>query len=342
MSGNGFGAESGYNSRGEEESFVTGLLPEPNGMLPSDRFVRFSVGAVGAPPDASTLRVTAGGLVAYDGSTGTFSSVFSTSTVSAASDGSIAFAVKRTGSYPGRVATFLVEGSSTYGIPILFSWVVTVQSLTAYPPMPSGLELGRVPIQRLSGEVQTGILGGAAGLVFASPALVAPNSGSQVDVDKAEITSHAGDWYVLDPGTNPRPFLWGPPPSIPSGRVFPPDFSPPDYEPVWGDPGYAFMRTTPHAVGRMSATKAISGTSNSAGLILVTTSSPHGYSTGDSVTVEHVNGTVEANGTWTVTVTGASTFTLDGSSFVNPFAASTPPGVAHSFRSGTDVAVILY
>lgn len=46
--------------------------------------------------------------------------------------------------------------------------------------------------------------------------------------------------------------------------------------------------------------------------VTVTTTANHGYGTGDVVTISGVAGLVGANGTWTITRTGATTFTLDG------------------------------
>lgn len=48
--------------------------------------------------------------------------------------------------------------------------------------------------------------------------------------------------------------------------------------------------------------------------IEITTDAPHGLTSGDVVDIESVEGTTAANGTWEVTVTGASTFQLDTSS----------------------------
>lgn len=56
--------------------------------------------------------------------------------------------------------------------------------------------------------------------------------------------------------------------------------------------------------------------------IEITTSGAHGLNTGDLVIIAGVLGTTEANGPWQITKTGANTFTLDGSSFQNAFAAS--------------------
>lgn len=47
--------------------------------------------------------------------------------------------------------------------------------------------------------------------------------------------------------------------------------------------------------------------------IAITTSAAHGYLTGDSVTIVGVGGNTAANGTWTITVTGTTTFTLNTS-----------------------------
>jgi surface protein len=57
----------------------------------------------------------------------------------------------------------------------------------------------------------------------------------------------------------------------------------------------------------------VSGTSNSGGLIRVTTSVAHGLTTGNSVFIYGVNGTTNANGTWTVTVISTTIIELQGS-----------------------------
>jgi len=55
------------------------------------------------------------------------------------------------------------------------------------------------------------------------------------------------------------------------------------------------------------------------GVISVTTSTHHNFATGDTVDIASVTGTTEANGTWTVTKTSNTTFTLDGSTFANAY-----------------------
>ena len=59
-------------------------------------------------------------------------------------------------------------------------------------------------------------------------------------------------------------------------------------------------------------TRSVTGASNTTP-ITITTSSIHGYSTGDTVVITAVAGNTNANGTWEITVTGTGTFTLDGS-----------------------------
>ena len=57
------------------------------------------------------------------------------------------------------------------------------------------------------------------------------------------------------------------------------------------------------------------------GLIEITTAAAHGMITGAIVDISGVLGTVAANNSWTITVTGPSTFTLDGSVFDAPWMA---------------------
>lgn len=59
-------------------------------------------------------------------------------------------------------------------------------------------------------------------------------------------------------------------------------------------------------------------TNSGTGLILVTMAA-HGWVTGQMVYIDSVTGTTEANGTWTITVVDADTFTLNGSTFVHTY-----------------------
>lgn len=66
--------------------------------------------------------------------------------------------------------------------------------------------------------------------------------------------------------------------------------------------------------------------------IAITTASPHGLSTGAQVAITAVHGNLAANGYWTVTSTGANTFTLNGSTGSGAY---TSGGYAYSIPSTT-------
>src|SRR6185312_5044477 len=68
---------------------------------------------------------------------------------------------------------------------------------------------------------------------------------------------------------------------------------------------------------RKQLSRAITGAVTHGGLIQIT-SAAHGFNTEDRITITGVGGTVEANGNnWRITVTGANTFDLQGSTFTN-------------------------
>ena len=61
----------------------------------------------------------------------------------------------------------------------------------------------------------------------------------------------------------------------------------------------------------------VSSTASAGGLIKITTSAAHKLTTGAIVTIAGVTGTVEANGTWTITVVDSTHFDLNGSVYTN-------------------------
>lgn len=63
--------------------------------------------------------------------------------------------------------------------------------------------------------------------------------------------------------------------------------------------------------GPLQATTSITGATNATPIAITVTA--HGYATGDTVVITGVGGNTNANGTWEITVTGANTFTLNGS-----------------------------
>lgn len=60
-------------------------------------------------------------------------------------------------------------------------------------------------------------------------------------------------------------------------------------------------------------------TSNAGGGIAIQTTVAHGLTTGDWVTIGQVNGTTEANGTWSISVVDSTHFTLDGSTYTHAY-----------------------
>lgn len=66
----------------------------------------------------------------------------------------------------------------------------------------------------------------------------------------------------------------------------------------------------------VAVTSVVGATGGTSGLIKITAAN-HGLTTGDKVIVADVQGTVEANGYFTVTVIDPATFTLDSTTFVN-------------------------
>ena len=68
------------------------------------------------------------------------------------------------------------------------------------------------------------------------------------------------------------------------------------------------------------------------GLIKITTSSAHGLTTGDYVTIEGVTGTVEANQTAYITVVDSTNFTIDDSTFENAYVSGGVVALAPSYE----------
>lgn len=86
--------------------------------------------------------------------------------------------------------------------------------------------------------------------------------------------------------------------------------------------GTVLTATRPTLSSTQSGTKAITDATN-ATPIVVTTAAAHGLTTGDNLTIELVQGNTATNGTWLVTVTGATTFSLNGSEGDGAYIAAT-------------------
>lgn len=66
-------------------------------------------------------------------------------------------------------------------------------------------------------------------------------------------------------------------------------------------------------------TRNVTGAVSAGGLIKITTSTSHLFSTSDIVTLQNVGGVPAANGTWVITVVDSTHFTLNGSTFSGTF-----------------------
>lgn len=82
-----------------------------------------------------------------------------------------------------------------------------------------------------------------------------------------------------------------------------------------GKPGKDTLLASPNNWTITDGLLNVSGTSNNGGLIRVTTSAVHGFTTGNSVYIYGVNGTTNANGTWTITVVSTTVIELQGSTY---------------------------
>lgn len=88
---------------------------------------------------------------------------------------------------------------------------------------------------------------------------------------------------------------------------------------VVGQPGQLYANFLTITASMIGPTVAVANCTSSAGLIEVQVASATGLLTGASVTLSNVLGTVEANGTWVITVVDATHFTLNGSTFTNTY-----------------------
>jgi hypothetical protein len=75
---------------------------------------------------------------------------------------------------------------------------------------------------------------------------------------------------------------------------------------------------------------------NGAGLIRISTAVPHGFTTGDRVSLGNVGGTVEANRGWTITRIDASNFDLQGSTYSHGYASGGTAIKVTNVSTGTD------
>lgn len=114
--------------------------------------------------------------------------------------------------------------------------------------------IGEVSLSQLSGEGPEELLAGAKGQVFVSPAYDVARSGNSLDLDSLEVRVVTTDSYASPDAIGPnsynrRPFLFGPPPAVPSTRAWPPNLDPVNYMPTPGDPIYGLAASQPQVKG---------------------------------------------------------------------------------------------
>lgn len=92
--------------------------------------------------------------------------------------------------------------------------------------------------------------------------------------------------------------------------------------------------------GTLATRIAILSITDSSTLIRVATNGVHGLADGDRVIIAGVNGTIEANGFWTVTVVNTTEFTLDNSVHTNDWinGGAVYDGVSYTVLCGSSPA----
>lgn len=84
--------------------------------------------------------------------------------------------------------------------------------------------------------------------------------------------------------------------------------------------------------------------SGSGGVILITTATAHGLSTGHKALIAGVEGTTEANGEFTVTHVSSTSFSLNSTTFANTYVADTGAvftSASLTIKAGVDAATSL-
>lgn len=259
----GFGAAFGSEHMGGGLIYVVSTPDEDESIYPSSNggFLDITVGVKGSLIDLSTVRIFINTFSVFDGAGPGF-------TVRYAALSSFWYAPEHNGYH------FHIKESPRFG---LLNQDVTVQAATVdgeacdmtyriflypqfrgqYPPVPKNIPLGRVPLDRFTGEDESGLLDGhhgTHGKVYFSPSLKQESAGTDVDFDKVEVVTDASDRYHVKIGRNPRMFLLGPWKAVPESRAFPPHFTPTHF-PKLNNPDHRLARLTKaEVVGTLTQT----------------------------------------------------------------------------------------
>jgi hypothetical protein len=158
------------------------------------------------------------------------------------------FSIKRNGVFTSQNVSVTVMAETASGSISTHTYQLLADSVVQYPEIPFGENLGLVPLSSFTGEGGPSVLSNASGIGFFSPSLNKQSGDSKIDVMSFEVSSTPTEKYSPPSESNPRPWLWGPPPASPppSPPPFPPTYSE-FYEPVL-NAEFCFMGTTKRSV----------------------------------------------------------------------------------------------
>ncbi len=233
----------GNNFDGDEVLYLTGQVPEPNGLVVDSNPIQFVIAARGGAVELSTVRIVISGNVIFDGVSSNFSPAYSTSTFEETDDGYL-FSLINSAAYTISVITLVVIARTSNNELVTLIYSIRVLQTVEYSTQPESA-LTTIPVEYMTGECDTGYFSGSAGLVFASPSLFIANPSVTLDIDDIEVRTHTADHYDIPQTDNSRPFVFGPPLASPppGAPIFPP-YPTPDYLPVFNDPTFTFIKTT--------------------------------------------------------------------------------------------------
>lgn len=162
------------------------------------------------------------------------------------------FSISKSGNLQPENTISVIVGTSN-GESFTKAYQLKANTLVQYPVIPLNGQLGSTPLKSFTGEGGPRVLSGAAGIGFFSPSLDQQPGNSEIDIRSFEVSSNPSDTYTMSPGSNRRPWLWGPAPAVPP--VNPPPFPPVYsalYEPIL-NAEFCFLKTTQRsAIGIMT------------------------------------------------------------------------------------------
>lgn len=236
--GEGFGREYGEGGL----IYVADVSPDLDGTLGAGDSIDFVIGVDGDSIDLSKVNIIVNGEPAFVGALGGFYGQYAAASIHSASgpDNGYEFSIIRDVKFSTPNISIVIESADSSQTS-RHCYSLKNGQMTSYVPTIFGRELGRVSLSKFTGEVTTGLLAGAAGQIFMTPAFSA-RSGSRIDVDELELTAESHEKYDVPSESNARPFVLGPSAGFTS-RVFPPNFQF-GYEPHTNSSQFRIAKTT--------------------------------------------------------------------------------------------------